>query len=66
VNGRCKAAIVLLVLCLLVLSSPASADYARAFAASGYGFSGFCFDPSLSSWGWSMPLSGWGWAWPTF
>jgi hypothetical protein len=53
-------------LCLLAVPCPASADYARTFAASGYGFSGFCLDPALGSWGWAMPLGGWGWAWPAF
>jgi hypothetical protein len=66
-NGRYKIIVFLLMLCLLVSSQPASAGYAQALAASGYGFSGFgCLDASLGSWGWAIPLNGWGWSWPIF
>jgi hypothetical protein len=63
-NVRIILVVGLLALCITAL--PASADYAKAFAAGGYGLGGFSgFDFGLPGWGWSLPLNGWGWAIPS-
>ncbi len=63
-NAKWVLMAALLALCLMV--APASASYAQAYAASGYGLGGLGgFDFGTPGWGWSFPLSGWGWALPS-
>jgi hypothetical protein len=60
-----KWILLLALLALCLISQPASASYARAVGASGYGYGLSGFEFGIPGWGWSYPLSGWGWAVPS-